>query len=219
MSMKKNKIAIYNGPGARNIRDLELSFKILRIPYTKINKKEIKEKLNNFQVFIIPGGITEQLVLSLSKNNFYQIIRNFVSRGGKYIGICAGAYLAPKDCIVLKKGRRVKKKGLGIVNAKCLRESTRRKPGKLRAIKTKKHYLTKNSHKELTIWYYNGPVIIPGKGVTVVATYENDLGAIAYSKFGEGKVILISPHPEGDFKRANPKQLKTLNLLKNAIDY
>jgi len=218
-NMKKNKIAIYNGPGTQSIPDVESAFRMLKISYVKLDKRGIKEKLNDFQVFLMPGGITEKYISSLSKDNFYQIIREFISKGGKYIGICGGVYFASKDCIILRKGKRVKARGLGIINVRCLRETARRRPGRLRKIKLKKHRLTQGSPRELNIWYRNGPIIIPKKRVTVVANYENNLGAIAFSKFGKGKVILISPHPEGEFKKAHPKKLKTLNLLKNAIYY
>lgn len=218
--MEKKKIAIYNGPGARNIRNLVVALKLLKIPYIPLDKKELKEKISSFQVFVMPGGSTGKIVSSLSKNNFYQTIKDFVSKGGKYIGICSGAYLAPKDCILSSRKGRVREKGLGIIDAKCLREKVPRRKPRLRKIVLKKHSLTKNTPKELDIWYRNGPAIIPGKGVKIVATYENNLGAIAYSKFGKGKVIIISPHPEGNIERnAHPKKLRTLNLLKNAIDY
>jgi biotin--protein ligase len=169
---------------------------------------------------IIPGGTTERYVSSLGKGDFYERIRNFVFNGGKYIGICAGAYLAPKECIGLKKGRRIKLKGLGIIDVKCIREHKRRRPGKLRKIKLKRHSLTKGSPQELEIWYHNGPGFIPRKGVEVAAVYENGLAAIVSSKYGKGKVVFFGPHPEGDFKKKiNPAKLGTLRLIKNAIDY
>jgi len=214
----KSKIAMYSGPGA-GTRDIEFALKLLKIPYRELNKKTLKDKLNNFQTLIMPGGTTEIYVRSLSKN-LYPIIRDFISKGNKYIGICAGAYLAPKECICLKKGKRVKLPGLGIINVRNIRGTNRRRPGRFREIKFKKHFLTKGLPPNLKIWYRNGPTILPGKNVKAIAVYENNLAAIVFSRFRKGKVVLFSPHPEGDFQRKiNPKEIGTLHLLKNAINF
>jgi glutamine amidotransferase-like uncharacterized protein len=215
----QGEIAIYNGPGAY-VYDIKKALKLLKVPFDVIDKKGIKEKLNNYKTLIMPGGDTERYVSSLSKGDFYERIKNFVFGGGKYIGICAGAYLAPKECIGLKKGRRIKLKGLSIINVKSIREHKRRRPGKLRKIKFRKHPLVRGYSQELEIWYHNGPGFIPGKEIEVAAVYENGLAAIVSSKYGKGKVILFGPHPEGDFKKKiNPAKLGTLYLIKNSIDY
>ena len=113
-------------------------------------------------------------------------------------------------------------KGLDIINTRCVREHTRRRPGKLRKIIFKTHLIAKGYSQELDVWYHNGPAIVPRKGIKVVALYENNLAAIVSSKYGKGKVILFGTHPEGCRKKdlhPTPKELGTLNLLKNAIDY
>lgn len=215
------KIAIYSGPGTQGfIPPLENAFKIFTLTIEKIDAKGIREKLNKFKILIIPGGWTEKYVSTLSKNNSHFKIKDFVSRGGKYIGICAGAYFASKECICVKRGKEIKLEGLGITKAECKRQSLRMEAGRLRKIKLKKHFLTKNCPPKLNIWYQNGPEIISGKGVKIVATYEDDSGAIALSKYGKGTVILFSPHPEGDpGGKINPQKLGTLTLLKNTIGY
>ncbi|HDJ66535.1 MAG TPA: hypothetical protein ENF33_02315, partial [Nitrososphaeria archaeon] len=63
-----------------------------------------------------------------------------------------------------------------------------------------------------------GPYIIPGKGVEVIARYDEEYAAIVCSTYGKGRVLIFSPHPEGNLKeRADPIKLGTAKLLENAI--
>lgn len=86
----------------------------------------------------------------------------------------------------------------------------------------KNHFITKKYSEEVSIYYQNGPFIIPkDENIEVIATYKNKQApAIVESSYGAGKVIIFSPHPEGSSRfNVNPKKLGTLKLLKNTIVY
>ena len=162
---------------------------------------------------IIPGGDTKEIWRSLYKNGFDKI-REFIRKGGKYIGICAGAYLAPKT-VKLRFGET--KEGLGIINV----ENKRRYGISLKEIEfNESHPISKGYKGKIKIWYQNGPYILADKGVEIVAKYNLKFSAIVSSKYEKGKVILFSCHPEGSIEyEIDPEKLGTLNLLKNAIKF
>ncbi len=207
------KIALYCGSGAVYHKDVEIALKKNNIEVQKIDEYMIKQgKLKNFKTLIIPGGATQVILNSLKGAGFEQV-RKFVRGGGKYIGICAGAYLAPKE-VKLRFGR--KKAGLNIIDIENKREAGIG----LREIEiVGESEIAKGYSKgKIKIWYQNGPYIRSGKGVKVVARYKKDFAAIVWANFGKGKVILFSPHPEGNLENEiDPEKIGTLNLLKNAI--
>jgi glutamine amidotransferase-like uncharacterized protein len=68
------------------------------------------------------------------------------------------------------------------------------------------------------IWYQNGPMMKAGEGVETLAVYEEGGAAIVCATYGEGKVIIFSPHPEGSLEgRVDPEKAGTLKLLENTI--
>jgi glutamine amidotransferase-like uncharacterized protein len=211
----KSKIALFAGSGAVLAKDVGVALEELDIQYEKINENIIKEgRLQDFEILIIPGGYTETIIEALGGESFEKI-REFVRRGGKYIGICAGAYLAPK-IVKLRFGRN--EPGLDIINVENKREA-----GiglKEIEILNENHPLAKGYRGKIKIWYQNGPFMKAGTKVEVIAKYNEDFAAIVASNYGKGKVILFSPHPEGSLEnKIDPEEIGTLNLLKNAIDW
>lgn len=211
---KEKRICIYAGSGAVFVREVEEVLKKLNLSYYLIDENFIKSgKLMKYcTILIIPGGYTSTYVSSLGKEGFDKI-REFVASGGGYIGICAGAYLAAK--IVEVPG---KPEGLGIINITNVRKSGR---GLVNiTIVNPNHPLAKDCPKVMKIWYQNGPYIIPGKGVEVIAVYNEKYAAIVCSRYGKGTVVIFSPHPEGCLSEgADPVKLGTIKLLRNAIYY
>lgn len=95
----KNKIFLYNDEGVSKL-SLEHTFSMLqqffpRKPIIKINANEVID--GSWQedafLFAIPGG-ADLLYQAKLKGKGNENIRNFVSNGGIYLGICAGAYYA-----------------------------------------------------------------------------------------------------------------------------
>ncbi|MBN2274571.1 MAG: hypothetical protein JXK95_09585 [Bacteroidales bacterium] len=77
----------------------ETKLKEIGLPYTVINKDTIlKGNLIFYSVIIIPGGKPDLYEQNLEQEGL-NIINNYVSRGGGYIGICGGTYLAAQTNI------------------------------------------------------------------------------------------------------------------------
>ena len=160
----------------------------LRLAYETLNEKEIKEgRLFDFGFLIVPGGYTQEYSPALGEEG-REAIRRFVRQGGGYLGICAGAYLAAEKVEVPGKPR-----GLGLIAVQNLRQSGQG----MRTIYLAQHPATRGLPQQITIYYQNGPEILPQEGVAKIASYRNGRLAVAIGSFGEGKVVIFSPHPEG----------------------
>ena len=207
------RIALFAGTGAVLAQDVGVALAKLNLHYTEVTESDIKRgKLKDFNILIIPGGYTAVMLDTLEGEPF-DSIRRFVASGGKYIGICAGAYLAPQ-VVKLHAGREAP--GLNIIAV----ENVRRSGMGLRKINivNPDHPITKGYQGELTIWYQNGPYMKPGNLVTVLAMYDTTYAAIVVANYHKGKVVLFSVHPEGSLNNGvDPQKLGTLGLLKNAI--
>ena len=205
-------VCVYTGKGTRFVKDLFKVLDKIKIPYQRINEKEIlQDELDKYSILIVPGGWPNKYAHNLGKKGFRKI-RKFVRNGGRYIGICAGADLASKRFEV----RDDNFPGLGLINSMAKMEIKKILPGKIRTITTSNSFLTRNCPKKIQVWYENGSIFRINK-IKVVAKYENNNTAIIYSKYGKGVVILFSPHPEGNLKKIDPVECGSINLLKNAL--
>ena len=162
-------------------------------------------QLSEFDVVIFPGGSGGGQAKSLGKTG-REIVRKFVTDGGGYIGICAGAYPASADYDW----------SLHILDAKVLdRKHWARGFGNVRlkasAAATKSLGFQTS---EPLVYYHQGPLLSPAHddqipdyqewaSFTTEVTKEGVPGgvmpgttAIAAGIFGDGRVLAISPHPE-----------------------
>lgn len=208
-----NPVCVYAGTGAVLARDVEVALDKLEMSYREVAERDIGGGgLESCSLFILPGGYTARCVDALGEEGFERI-RVFVARGGGYIGICAGAYIAARNVEV--PGRPP---GLGIIEI----ENDRRTGRGLRTITVAKpkHPVMKGYVGEVNIWYQNGPMMKAGQGVETLAVYEEGSAAIVCATYGEGKVVIFSPHPEGSRQGGvDPEEAGTLKLLENAIAF
>ena len=204
----KIRAALYDGFGAR--RGPAALDRILRsvadVTTYRMGPHEIRGgALRQFDVLIQPGGKSRDQAEALGEAGRVAI-RNFVQEGGGYLGFCAGAYLA--TC-----GYR---RYLHILDAK-LKDAEHR----LRGRGTVMIRLTGPGRKILggrggrvKIRYANGPILVPGRNpeipdfevlavfcTEVVQNWADknvmkDTPAVATGRFGKGRVICFSPHPE-----------------------
>ncbi len=182
---------------------------------------EILGQAGNFQVTIfkaadLPGALQEKDVViftggsgSKQGNAIGEAgraeVQRFVRAGGGYLGICGGAYLA---CSKFSWG-------LGLLDAQTVSPKWKRGEGQVQIeITPAGQSLTSLPAEQRGIRYANGPIIKPA-GRTDLAPYEplaifrtelaengSPVGAmvntpaILQSRFGQGRVIISSPHPE-----------------------
>ena len=161
--------------------------------------------LNNFDALVIPGG-SGSLQSKKLEDEGRERIREFVRRGGGYIGICAGSYLASSHYDW----------SLNLINARVWdRSHWARGQGTVTlGITSQGCEVLKTSDQKVSVYYGQGPLLVPDNepdlpGYEVLARYDSEVSdkgaqpgamsgthAIIRSIYGKGRVICFSPHPE-----------------------
>lgn len=171
--------------------------------------------LSQFDVVVFPGGSGSKEAAAIGDDGC-AAVREFVKSGGGYIGICAGAYLATAKYDW----------SLGLVNANTFTGNRQIpgvgvKSMWFRGRGTVQLQLTERGREILgnlpdlvEVRYANGPILSPA-GKEDLPAYESlaffrteiskyapqegtmiDTPAIVAARFGAGRVMAISPHPE-----------------------
>ncbi len=169
-----------------------------RITAADINSTDLRPL---YQAIYFPGGYAWYYKIAISETGL-QNIRDLVSSGGGYIGICAGAYFA-SDSVYWEED--------GLLDYPLdLFDGTAR--GAIDAIAPWDNYamttLKMNSNNPINqfepateqMLYYGGPVFVPHSGQTVDtiavwSAWHDSLAAINFD-YGSGRVLLLGPHPE-----------------------
>jgi glutamine amidotransferase-like uncharacterized protein len=198
---KTIRVLIYNGEGTgttyvngiistlytANIKNLVPGY---RFSYTT-TETITSAKLSNFDLLAMPGGTSGKTYInSISAS----LIRNFVSSGHGYLGICAGAYAGSSYVN-------------GLYNAWGVAPHVRCKAathsGNIRVTMTSSGSQLLSTSGTITLAYNNGPAMYQyGGSIITFATYTDKTngyqkyGAIVGDKYGKGRSILIGPHSE-----------------------
>jgi glutamine amidotransferase-like uncharacterized protein len=171
--------------------------------------------LDEFDVTIFPGGNAPKQAEAIGEDG-KQAVRRFVRAGGGYVGICGGAFLATVKY----------DPGMALINAKPLTglmeipekgavSITARGAGlvKMELTDSGKRVFG-DSSSLMQIRYTGGPILSPA-GMDSLSEYVSlatfrtevweyepqkgtmiDTPAIIAGRFGNGRVIIFSPHPE-----------------------
>ncbi|AVS85248.1 hypothetical protein C8239_11220 [Paracidovorax avenae] len=142
--------------------------------------------LRGYAIYVQPGGGQDiPAALRAMGDRRIAAIRDFVSRGGGYLGLCMGAYLADRDNMGLiadevdgevgRPGFPVTTRDEGVVSVRW--------KGRLESM-----------------FFQDGPYFQKSarRGFRAIATYGNGDVAVARYTFGRGIVVLSGPHPEAD---------------------
>ncbi|MCH2132857.1 MAG: BPL-N domain-containing protein [Phycisphaerales bacterium] len=215
-------VAIYDGKGSSSAKQSRRFERILdEYRVVRVGPEDIREAcLEQFQVVIFPGGSGSGQGNAIGPEGRKQV-RRFVQDGGGYVGVCAGAYLALHnydwgvDLVGMDSfDRKHWRRGTGTVQIELTPEGQER---------------LGRSETDLDIRFAQGPLMVPSEdglhpGTEVLAWYRTGIGknganpetmvdtpAIVAAPFGDGRVVLFSPHPE---------QTKGLeDILVNALDW
>ena len=203
------RVAIYAGEGVSKGDPAQVEACLAEAKGFKVktvSAKEIRDgDLEKYDVLIHPGGSGSGQAKALSDEG-RQRVRQFVERGGGFVGICAGAYLASAEypwALKLLDARVVDDehwaRGVGEV--------------KLRFPSAGRDALGTDQETE-AMCYENGPLLGPANNGDIpdfesLATFETEIRkndapigvmkgttAIARGEFGKGRVVCFSPHPE-----------------------
>jgi putative intracellular protease/amidase len=203
------RVAIYSGQGVTPGDDEQVKAclpKSKGFDVTLITAKEVGDgSLDKFDVLIHPGGSGSGQAKALGDDGRRRV-RKFIERGGGFVGICAGAYLASAEypwALKLLDARVIDDehwaRGVGKV--------TLRVPAEGQAA-----LATDSASPEMH--YENGPLLGPAKQKNIpdfesLATFDTEIRkndapkgimkgttAIARGQFGNGRVVCFSTHPE-----------------------
>jgi glutamine amidotransferase-like uncharacterized protein len=148
-------------------------------------------KLANYDVLAMPGGSSGKTYLNYVSQS---AVRNFVSSGHGYLGICAGAYSGSK---AVYSGSTFYYNGWGV--APHVYSKVYNHEGNLQVSMTSSASELLGSSGTTTIVHYNGPAFY-GSGFTRFANYASGsysgYAAIVGDTYGSGRSVLSGPHPE-----------------------
>lgn len=190
---KPVRVAVYRGPAACDAcsaaarRAIEEAGARYRVDYVGPDERvDISEaSLAGYDLYVQPGGGQDIPAAFHSLGNArVDAVRRFVARGGRYLGLCMGAYLADA-------------RGFGLVGQDLDSEVGR--PGfPVKTIDDAVVAVRWAGHAD-RVFYQDGPYLraeSDDAGFRAIATYENgDLAAARYA-FEDGIVVLSGPHPE-----------------------
>lgn len=202
------RVAVFEDKGVgRSVTNLKRGLRgIEGVYYRSVTSTEIRSGvLAEFDLLILPGGSGSKQAYALEEEGRAEI-RDYVSGGGGFIGFCAGAYLASADYTW----------SLNLLDAKVLdRKHWARGKGTVRlGMSQGGQDFFGLEQENVSIHYGQGPLLAPAGNpkipdYEVLAEYETEIAkngapkgimigttAIAAGKFGKGKVLCFSPHPE-----------------------
>ncbi len=212
----KQRIAMYSGPQGMMVREVGSFLLRHEIPMTTLTDKDIEQgALSGFPAAVFPGGGGPVMSKKAEKK-----VKDFVAGGGGFVGICASIIFAYK--LRLLDFSYVESRGIGWYYIRLLERHPVTKGYRL-ANKTGNP--KRWGADTVRISRVNGAYMIPGKGVKMIASYDNEktLGAIIAGRYGKGEVVLLSPHAE--FPAEPPPEWEWGNwqepekLLINAVEF
>lgn len=127
-----------------------------------------------------PGGLGDAAKFDYLTNQHQQKIKQFVSQGGKYLGICMGAYWAGSEYFNI------------LDNVDAVQYMTR--PGTDTRRPHAKNIAVTWNNEPMNMFWYDGCALVGNGEYKTVATYANgDAMAIIQNNIG-----LIGCHPESE---------------------
>lgn len=163
----------------------------------RIAKEDVMQKKSRYSLLIFPGG-AKHVITALTSFQFRRNIRYYVEDGGRYLGICGGVSVAALSGLCSTNWFELAPYYVyySVTNTKGVMK-----------IKWEKDNIFGFSENSITpITWAAGPYIIPTKNKNLRAeaifTENKPLIssqgkiAIASGRWGNGKIILFSVHPE-----------------------
>jgi glutamine amidotransferase-like uncharacterized protein len=202
--IKAQNVLIYSDDGAweDGIVALENFFEEQGVSTQRIYATDLNSDNWNkdADAILFPGGYAYNYQLAISLEAIDEI-RDYVSSGGAYIGICAGAYFASMT-VEWEGGNYPYELGLFDGTATGSLDYIAPWPefAMTKLTMNKENPINYNSPNSISTLYYGGPIFTPNPGVEVntVATWDeaNNTAAIINFEYKNGRVLLLGPHLE-----------------------
>lgn len=180
---------------------LEQFFDYYKISHKRVFASDLNtiDDLSSALALCFPGGYAYNYKINLT-NKTIDNIRNYVAKGGSYIGICAGAYFASSN--VVWEGEEYpyslslfKGKAVGSIHSIAAWDNY----SMTKIIINKKNKIIQSSQDSLTTLYYGGPYFVSNETkFDTIAIWDeyNGFPAIINFNYELGKVLLIGAHLE-----------------------
>jgi hypothetical protein len=166
-----------------------------------LGSENLKATLKSGDLLVVGGSEPDgegewALKQDLIRVGAFDWLKQWISRGGRYLGICAGAYLA-EAWIDPKAGER----GLDLFPGRIESYSKRDQAAFYLRVQVFGARALPRTDERRWVYFQDGPgfSIARGASVQVFARFEKDGSPAALSfSHGKGRVGLISPHFEAD---------------------
>ncbi|MBI5772178.1 MAG: biofilm PGA synthesis protein PgaB [Verrucomicrobia bacterium] len=206
---KPLRIALYDDAGStgKGVPKVKEHFgKVPSMKLTVVKGEDIRAGvLKDYDVVIFTGGSGSGQAKGIGEEGRKEV-KEFVERGGGYLGICAGAYLACEGFSW----------GVKVLDAKTASSKWMRGRGDVQMELTDegKRIFGDRHAGQFTVLYANGPVLKPSTNASIpdfrpLALFRTEKAenntpkglmvnspAAAAGEFGKGRVLVFSPHPE-----------------------
>ena len=214
-------VGVYHGPKNVSGEKVAAALDGLRIPFRLIAGREIAAgQLEDFGGIIFPGGHSIRLgPCALAK------MREFVSAGGGFLGICAGAQFGAALGLIDVRHRVLR--GSGIFDLRIIARHPVTACYEVAGPHRPVRRWTYSNRGRVRMRYVNGGFYEAGRGARVLVSFDEEglMGAIVAGCFGRGRVVLVTPHPEstprpeGNTGNDSDKSQDPMNLFGNAVRY
>lgn len=164
------------------------------------------EGLSGLEVLVVPGGWAPG-VLEAAGEEGLRAVRGFVEAGGRYVGVCAGAYVAARE---VRWEGAVIAYPLGVFAGVAqgpladLAPWPRAAPVRVRwTAAARERGITAPEHEVL---YFGGPRLVPDDpaAAQVLARYPDGSAAVLLARAGRGEVVLSGVHLERPARGGGP---------------
>lgn len=197
---RDRRVAVYADdgvwhPGARSVVE---ALEREEVYCVTIDRSQLTdENLGRFDALVLPGGWAPSQWAGAGEKGL-KAIRTFVERGGRCVGICAGAYLISRTVKYEEKSYDYPlglHDGAAVGPVKGLAPFPKPGSARLRATAAGRARglgaVDKNE-----VYYSGGPWFDGGAGVTILAEYHDGSAAAISRQVGRGEVVLIGGHVE-----------------------
>jgi hypothetical protein len=202
------RVALYDDVGSAGKGVPKMKEHLAKVPAMKltvVKGEDIRAgALKDFDVVLFTGGSGSGQAKGIGEEGRKQV-HDFVQRGGGYVGICAGAYLASEGFSW----------GLKVLDARTVSPKWRRGVGDVKMELTEEgRRILGDKPGQFTVRYANGPILKPSTNAAIpdfkpLALFRTELAendspkgvmvnspAAAAGELGQGRVLVFSPHPE-----------------------
>lgn len=231
-------VLIYSGQGttSESLKQCIESLKLHLSPYYAVSTISERALLHDpwmgkTSMLVMPGGADIPYCMALNGEG-NRCIEQFVRRGGRFMGICAGGYYASRRCEFEVGNREYEVSGSrelaffpGTAKGCAFKGFKYDSHQGARVTQLKVNTGVLPGSPESVYAYYNGGCLFEDAlkypSVQILARYtektdieDEEKAAVIYSKIGRGHVILSGPHPEYSYDCMNRECPKILQSLK-----